>query len=192
MSDHLSRFRELMERVRAGSPEAVQELIDRYGALILRVIRRRLHKKLRSKFDSQDFSQDVWASFFAIPPEQFTFERPDILVRFLARMASHKVYDVLRQRLDSQKHDLRREVSMEGPAGRLVEEMPGCDPTPSQVAIAEEEWEKLMARQPSDCHRTILVLRRRGNTQEQIAAKLGLEVKMVQRVLQKLATEQLS
>src|SRR5262245_32263571 len=48
MVDSQQELRGLMERIRAGSQEAARELCDRYGSHILRVVRRKLDKKLRS------------------------------------------------------------------------------------------------------------------------------------------------
>src|SRR5262249_36628315 len=90
MPVHPEDFTALMQRVRSGSQDAAQQLVEQYGQHILRVIRRMLHKKLRSKFDSLDFQQDVWASFFADQPQK-TFDRPEALAAFLAKVARNKV-----------------------------------------------------------------------------------------------------
>src|SRR5262249_14283511 len=71
MVDSQQELRGLMERIRAGSQEAARELCDRYGSHILRVVRRKLDKKLRSKFDSVDFLQSVWTSFFVNPSHHY-------------------------------------------------------------------------------------------------------------------------
>jgi DNA-directed RNA polymerase specialized sigma24 family protein len=57
-------FQETMRRAIDGSQEDIQRLINEYGDCIQRVVRRRLDTRLRSKFDSLDFVQMVWASFF--------------------------------------------------------------------------------------------------------------------------------
>ena len=80
-------FRDLMRQVQAGSEEAARRLCDVYGSHILRVVRRRLPDHLRSKFDSIDFVQDVWASFFADPPQELGFDNPNALVAYLVRRA---------------------------------------------------------------------------------------------------------
>lgn len=69
-------FASLMQRVREGSQDAAHELFQQYGPHILRIVRRKLHKTMRSKYDSSDFVQAVWASFFAIEPAQYHFEAP--------------------------------------------------------------------------------------------------------------------
>src|ERR1051326_6827453 len=58
------RFRALMRAAEGGSEEAARELYETYVKYVLRCVRHRLWHRLRSKFDSQDFVQQVWASFF--------------------------------------------------------------------------------------------------------------------------------
>src|SRR5262249_49017669 len=141
-------LRLLMQRIRDGSQDAVQELCDRYGHHILRVVRRRLDRKLRAKFDSADFTQAVWTSFFVNPCHDFAFERPEELIAFLGQLAQDKLVDVLRQRYRTQKYNVNREHSLNGSAEEqaLRKEDPG--PTPSQLALAEEQWERLLKDQP--------------------------------------------
>ena len=59
------------------------------------------------------------------------------------------------------------------------------DPSPSQVAVAAEEWDRILADQPP-LYRAIFVLLRRGRTHEQIATKLGLSEKTVHRVVRRV------
>src|SRR5947209_4816813 len=54
MSVDRDEFKNLMRRVQEGSEDAARELLDRYGEHILRVVRRKLSRQLRSKFDSVD------------------------------------------------------------------------------------------------------------------------------------------
>jgi RNA polymerase sigma factor (sigma-70 family) len=186
MSDEPTEFRRLMKRVRTGCPEAARELFERYGGHVRRVVRRKLHQRLRPQFDSTDFTQAVWASFFATPADEFAFDTPDALVAFLAGMAYHKVTDAYRRRMRSAKCDARREVAL--PKDGLRGEGNLRDPrqqTPSQVAIANETWDRLLERQPSH-YRLALELLRRGHTQAEAAARVGLDPRQIRRLLEKL------
>ena len=95
-----------MEQVRSGSTDAVWRLIEDYGPHIQRVVRRRLDQRMRSKFDSQDFVQMVWASFFRNPVEMSSFDEPEDLLRYLSAMARHKVVNEHRRRIVHQKHNI--------------------------------------------------------------------------------------
>jgi RNA polymerase sigma-70 factor (ECF subfamily) len=188
MSNQHEEFGLLMGRVRARSDGAARELIDRYGDHILRVIRRRLNRKLRPKYDSIDFMQAVWASFFALPPEKYSFAGPEDLFGFFADLARNKVVDAVRQRLQSLKYDVNRERPVESMEVSEEGGLISREPLPLEIAIAREEWERFLEGQPSH-HRQILVLLREGRTREQIAADLGLHEKTVERVIRKLVQE---
>ena len=86
-----------MQRVAGGDQDASRALFDRYGGHILRVVRRRLNGGLRVRYDSTDFLQDVWKSFFVTEARRRVFSDPAHLVRFLANMACHKVADGYRR-----------------------------------------------------------------------------------------------
>src|SRR4051812_9555119 len=70
-------FQDLLREAQAGSPEAARELYDTYVAHVLRCVRNRMWHRLRSKFDSQDFVQQVWASFFVGDTKPPDFATPD-------------------------------------------------------------------------------------------------------------------
>src|SRR5664279_4008959 len=53
-----------LARIQAGDEEAARELLTRYEAEVRLVVRRQLPRLLRSRFDSLDFMQSVWGSFF--------------------------------------------------------------------------------------------------------------------------------
>lgn len=185
MTNDREQFLNLMQRVRAGEEDAVRELLSIYGEHIYRSIRRRLNRALRSKFDSSDFAQAVWGSFFANRDVVQGFDRPEALVAFLARMANNKVIEECRRRLGTAKHDINRERRFDssiGPANLLV----GDVPTPSQLAVANEQWHRLTAGQPSR-YRRIVEMRAAGETFERIAETLCLDERTVRRIVQRLA-----
>ncbi len=189
MTEQPSEFDLLMERVRAGSAEAARELLDRYGGHVRRVVRRKLHQRLRTQFDSTDFTQAVWASFFAAPAGDQSFDSPDALVAFLAGMAFNKVAEAYRSRVRAAKRCVYREEPL---ATEGVSESVGHrdlrQPSPSQVAVANEHWERLLQGLPAQ-YRLALELLRRGHTHAEVAARLGLNPKQIQRLLHKLNQE---
>jgi RNA polymerase sigma-70 factor (ECF subfamily) len=188
MTDAHAELRQLMQRLREGSPEAAQVLWERYGPHVLRVVRRRLDRKLRAKFDSADFAQAVWASFFVNPRHEYAFERPEDLLAFLAKLAQDKLVDAMRQRYGTTKYNINREQSLSGSAALAAAQVPARQPTPSQEAMARERWERMLEGLPAQHHR-ILSLRQAGYTQEEIAHEVGVSERTVRRLLQKLAPE---
>jgi DNA-directed RNA polymerase specialized sigma24 family protein len=139
MSEPDAEFANLMKRVLAGDTEAAQELHALYGHHILHAVRKRLHQRLRSKFDSIDFVQDVWASFFTDIPEKNAFATPDDLVAFLTKMARNKVSSAVRTRMHQQKYNVNRETPLET-MPRGADRFPSAQQTPSEIFMEGEEW----------------------------------------------------
>src|SRR5205823_8032332 len=77
----------LLDEAAAGSEEAARQLTAQYGTYLHLAVRRWLHRRMRSMFDSVDFVQDVWASFFASGFDRETFTHPAQLINFLQEMA---------------------------------------------------------------------------------------------------------
>src|SRR5436305_10342591 len=97
---------ELLARIKAGDEGAARELLSRYEPAVRLVVRRQLPRLLRSRFDSLDFLQSVWGSFFRqvrSGPTDFEDERN--LIAFLAWAARNKVIDEYRHAA-SQKQDI--------------------------------------------------------------------------------------
>ena len=187
MPENKDTFQDLLQRARECCDESARELVERYGPHILRVVRRRLNKRLRSKFDSVDFVQAVWASFFALPMEKYQFDRPEQLVEFLMGLARNKVVDAVRQRLATQKYNIERELPIHDSAVNEQLDLAARGPTASQVAIAKEEWERLQDVERTRDERILDSLGTVLNLQE-IAREIGVSEKTVRRVLRRRAT----
>jgi RNA polymerase sigma factor (sigma-70 family) len=181
MSSSGNEFERLMERVRTGDPEVGKELFERYGKAIQMVVRYRLDHRLRSQFDSLDFAQDAWASFFRIPTDNYTFRTPEELMAFLSQVVRHKMIDAYRKRCRRSKEGERTFVRSES----YDEEAPARQPTPSQVAIVEEEWRRLLKDEPPEMQCALEMLRE-GYSRREIAEQLGLTVKSIQRLIKRL------
>src|SRR5262249_7764626 len=111
---------DFLRRIQAGDEAAARELLRRFEAEVRLVVRRQLPRLLRSRFDSLDFLQSVWGSFFrrmrTAPTE---FEDSRHLVAFLARAAKNKVIDEYR-RAASRKNDMHHEEPLweDGPRAK--------------------------------------------------------------------------
>src|SRR5882724_13122049 len=84
-------FQELLREAQQGSKEAAKELYETYVKYVLRCVRQRMYHKLRPRFDSQDFVQQVWASFSVGDAKLPDFETPEELVAYLQTLAQRKV-----------------------------------------------------------------------------------------------------
>jgi RNA polymerase sigma factor (sigma-70 family) len=179
-----AEFDKLMQQLCTGSPEAAGALYERYKDYLRRAIRYRLNRRLRKQFDSLDFVQSVWLSFIQLPTERRTFKTQDDLVGYLAELAYHKVVDAYRERL-GHKSSAPQEVSLENLEEKGSEARDSF-PTPSQIFIAEEQWERLLAEQPPR-FRQVLVMLRLGYSHEEISDRLRINPKLIQRFLRHLA-----
>jgi RNA polymerase sigma-70 factor (ECF subfamily) len=173
-----------LARIQSGDEAAARELLARYEAEVRLVVRRQLPRLLRSRFDSLDFLQSVWGSFFRrvrSGPTQFEDSRH--LVAFLARAAKNKVIDEYR-RAASRKQDMHREESLWTDAARPKEVAADID-TPSELAQAREVFVRLRDLLPAG-RRTILELKAEGLSSRDIGERLGISERTVQRVIEDL------
>jgi RNA polymerase sigma factor (sigma-70 family) len=177
------RFAELMDQARRGSQEAAEQVWREYGPYVVYVVRRWLRPEMRGRLDSQDFAQDVWASFFREVPAGDAITTPDDLVRFLAKMAKNKVVHEYRRQTSD-----RRDVDREERHGLLVDDDELIDerePTPSQIFAADALVEELVSGQPESCAR-MLQMRCDGLSDVEIAEAEHISTRSVRRIFKKL------
>jgi RNA polymerase sigma factor (sigma-70 family) len=185
MAERDDAFRSLMDRVREGSEDAAWELVNEYGESIRRAVRRVLNDKLRSKFDSLDFVQIVWNSFFHVRDKSDRFNRPEELAAYLVAMAKNKVGMEVRRRLMTEKHNVRNEQSLDQLQASGHPDLATRQPTPIDVAIAREQWDRLLEGQPAH-YREIIHLRLQGHTYQSIADAVQVDECTVRRFLKRL------
>src|SRR5580704_19092332 len=148
---------DFLKRIQAGDEGAARELLQRFEAEVRLVVRRQLPRLLRSRFDSLDFLQSVWGSFFhrvRTTPTEFDDGRH--LVAFLAWAARNKVIDEYR-RASTQKGDMRREEPL-WTEGDRPKDVAAQIETASQVAEAHEAYGKLRELVPEE-RRALLELK---------------------------------
>jgi RNA polymerase sigma factor (sigma-70 family) len=183
MGDRDDDFLDLMRRVHEGSEEAAWELVSDYGEPIRRAVRRALNERMRSKFDSLDFVQLVWNSFFRVRDKLERFDRPEELAAYLVAMARNKVGLEVRRRMRTAKYNVQCEQSLDQHSG--CEDVSGNQPAPIDVAIAREQWDRLLKDQPAH-YRRVLSLRLQGHTFQAIADIVRLDERTVRRFLKRL------
>jgi RNA polymerase sigma factor (sigma-70 family) len=188
MADEQHDFDQLMQQLREGSPEAAEYLFRHYRTDLVRVIRHNLNKRLRKQFDSVDFLQSVWRTFFTLPIEQLEFADSRALRAFLVELAANKVIDTYRSRFQSRRRSLNREKSLEGSAAIAASYLAADDPTPSQIAIEDEVWDQLITGLPK-VGQSILRMLREGRSQREIAQELSVTERSIHRLLQKLQSK---
>jgi RNA polymerase sigma-70 factor (ECF subfamily) len=172
---------ELFARARAGDNAAWEELFRKCYPKVVRVVRRKLNPPMRSLFDSTDFASDVMKSL-AAKADRLEFASFQSLLAFLNQAAEKKVIDEYRK-----AHTLKRDLTRcraldagDGDEGDRPFGVASDDPTASQVALAGEAHERLVAGQ-SEPGRAVIELKEQGYTCTEIAEQTGWNLRKVQR-----------
>jgi len=178
-------FDELVRRVFSGSEDAAGELVCRYQETVRRVVRCALSRRLRPQFDSLDFVQQVWGSFFRLRWSPADFDRPQKLVAFLIKIARNKVAEEANRRLKSKNYGMGQECSLGELGDRVWEQLRDPSQQPFGTVMAQEQWDHVLRGQPKQC-RKIVRLRLQGRSYAEIAAILQISERTVGRHIQKL------
>ena len=178
-------FAELMARAKAGDQAAIHVFLTRFEHEVQMMVRARLPKKLRNQYDSADFVQAVWQSFFSNLPRQAPdFEKVEHLRRYLAGVVRNKIYEQHRRLTRTDKYDVLREERLYIRRGDrdVPREVVSPDPSPSQSAQAGDRLAQLTAGR-SQHEVDVIGLRRQGLTFEEIAAATGVRERTARRII---------
>jgi RNA polymerase sigma factor (sigma-70 family) len=187
----LDDFIELMARARAGDEAAIRAFFSRFDREVQMMVRARLPRKLRNQYDSTDFAQAVWKSFFSdLPADTPEFESERHLRHYLAGAVRNKVNEQHRRLTRTRKYDIWREERLYiRRAGHDVpREVVSRDPSPSQAAQASDRFEQLIAGR-SEREAGVIRLRRQGLTFEEIASVTGVNERTARRIIESARSE---
>ncbi len=176
---------DLIARAKAGDETAIREFLSRFEPEVRMMVRGRLPRMLRTQFDSMDFVQAVWQSFFAdLQSSSRQFENVHHLRGFLAGVARNKVYEEHRRLTRTKKHALAREQSLYVRRGSREVELAliSPEPTPSQAVQASDRLAQLVAR-CSPLEAQIITLRHQEMTFDEIARRTGVSERSVRRII---------
>jgi RNA polymerase sigma-70 factor (ECF subfamily) len=171
----------LIERLNRGDFDAAERVLAAYEPHLRTAVSRQLHGALRTKLDSMDIVQAVWADVLAgFRDANWHFADRDQLRAFLMTLARHRL-------IDHRRH-YRRALESERPLGEFTPgDLPAStQPRPSEVAQGRELWERMLDQCPP-AHRELLRLKREGIPLAEIAARTGLHEGSVRRILYNIA-----
>jgi RNA polymerase sigma factor (sigma-70 family) len=178
----------LLARARAGCPDAARELFDLFSPDILRIVRRKLRKEVRSVFDSFEFVLMTWEDFYAHAAQEDAFASPENLLGLLGRIARGKVAQVHRDYLDTAKRDLRRQQPLEGLEAGGGPGPVALQQTPEQIVSARDHCDHLLQGLAPEYQQALIMLGE-GYSHREIAERLGLNEKTLRRLLQRLRNQ---
>jgi RNA polymerase sigma-70 factor (ECF subfamily) len=171
----------LLERLCQGDAEAARHAFVTYEPYLRMVVRRQLTAALRSKFDSLDVVQSIWADLIGgFRSGSWCFDTPAQLQAFLVRATRNRLVD----RVRSQRLAIRREHRVD--ASELQSLPHPHTGAAGEGLEAQELWERMLALCPPQ-HRGLLELKRQGLPLAEIATRTGLHESSVRRVLYELA-----
>ena len=183
---HDDDFSDLMNRARSDDPAAIRDFLSRFEREVQMMVRARLPKKLRTQFDSVDFVQAVWQSFFSdLKDHPRNFANTEHLRGFLAGVVRNKVREQHRRLTRTEKYDLAREQSLYIRRGdrEVLREVISPEPSPSEMVQADDRMAQLTAgRSPREVE--VVRLRLQGLTFVEIAARTRMEERAVRRVIE--------
>lgn len=174
---------DLLERLGRGDKTAAEALFRAYEPYLRVVVRRQLPARLRSRFDSVDIVQSVWADVLeGFQRNGCRFIDANYLRAFLVTAARNRFIDRYRQH--------HRAVALEQPLAGPGEEsvLPSPQPRPSEIVRADDLWQRLLALSPPH-HHALLHLKRDGLSVSEIAARTGLHPDSIHRILRQLARQ---
>lgn len=171
----------LLEKLTAGDAAAAEQVFRTYEPYLRMVVRRRLPARLRSKFDSVDIVQSVWADMLVgFRDAGWRFSSALQLKAFLIKVTHNRFLDRVR------KHG--KTADREQSLGNTDSAMAAPDDAirPSQIVEGEELWQ-IMLRLCPPAHHELLRLKRQGCSLAEIAHRTGLHESSVRRILYDLA-----
>jgi RNA polymerase sigma-70 factor (ECF subfamily) len=171
----------LLEQLCRGDDTAAERIFRAYEPYLRKVVRRKLPLGLRTKFDSLDVVQSIWADLLnGFRDAGWHFADANHLRAFLVKVTRNRFIDRCRRHQTA--------LDRERPLTNLPpENVPASSlPRPSEVVQAEDLWEQLLALCPP-AHHDLLRLKRQGLPLPEIAARTGLHPASVRRILRELA-----
>src|SRR5262245_32352310 len=178
-----------LERLQAGDQAAAQPLWERYFHRLVGLARAKLEGTPRRAADEEDVALSAFDSFCR-GAERGHFPQladRDNLWRLLVTITVRKAYHLARDE-QAQKRGggavLGEAALAVGDTPVSLEQVLGREPTPAFAAQVAEECQRLLGRLGDDELRAIALLKMEGDTNAEIAGKLGCAPATVERRLQ--------
>lgn len=162
---------DLLRRLKAGEPEAGQELVRRYSADIRRIARVRLTRfGLRHLIDSEDVAQSVFGRFLhRLHGGGWQFESPEKLLHLLAVIAANWVTTHARR----ERHRVRPAGGADSEAGSPVDDRADSTPAAERVAAARDQLGWVLRALTAD-DQAVFLARADGRAWAELAAERGM------------------
>ncbi len=188
---------EWIRRVKAGDDDAAQLIWNRYAEQIVEVARRSFGNESRRVSDEEDVAMLALKSLLSgITSGRFPeLDNREQLWRLLMVITTRKAAAVIEHNSRQKRGgglvrgDSALGISSESPDPGLMagfDRFPSEKPAPDLAALMADETRRLISSLPDATARQIAVLKMEGHTHEEIADKLGCNVRTVERRLKQI------
>lgn len=171
--------------------EATRRLWGRYFERLAHLARLRLRSTRRGPADEEDVALSVFDSFIeGIAGGAFPMlGGRDDLWRLLVTITARKAANLIRREYQLKRGGGRvlGEAALEGAdpdAGRALAQVVGDEPSPEFAAMVAEECRLRLEGLKDDSLRQVAVMRMEGYANEEIAARLDISLRSVERKLE--------
>lgn len=184
-----------IEKLKQGDDDAARNLWERYFQKLVKVGGNVLQGAHRRVTDGEDVAISAFQSLCEGAAEG-RFDQlsgRDELWRLMVAITSLKAKEHIRRNLAKKRGggEVRGHsvvLRNDGPADDMggFEQFIGMEPTPEFISILDEEHERLLAALRDDTQRQIATLRLQGFANEEIAERLGVALRTVERKLNRI------
>lgn len=178
-----------LQQLEAGDPAAAQPLWERYFTQLVQLARGKLRGTARRAADEEDVALSAFDSFCrGVARKRFPQlgDRQD-LWRLLVTLTARKAIDLAqhegRQKRGGGRGGGESVLAGSPDVGRGLEQLAGTEPTPEFAAQVAEEFQLRLAQLPDDGLRQVALWKMEGDTNAEIARKLGCAEITVERRL---------
>ena len=165
-------FLELLARVRGGDNSAAAELVQRYERIVLRSVRSRLGRSMRSAMDSMDVMQSVHRSLLTgVKSHRIQLDSPQQLIGLAVVMVQRKV---ARQWRKLKHFPTIGSASGEQSPVTALQAIASNEAAPAEMAAASDLLERLLG-QLNAVDRQLVRLKLDGHSSVEAGRILGRE-----------------
>jgi DNA-directed RNA polymerase specialized sigma24 family protein len=177
-------------KLKQGDQAAARSLWERYFPWLVGLARRKLQSKTSGAADEEDVALGAFAKFCQSAEQGRLTEvrNRDEVRRLLVALTVHTAIDEMRRERRQKRGGTALAVENDMPGAMLASDLPAelvtsRDPPPDLVVQVAEECERLLASLDDEDLKAIAVWKSEGRTNEEIAGKLGVVLRTVERKL---------
>jgi DNA-directed RNA polymerase specialized sigma24 family protein len=181
-----------IEQLRTGQSAAAQKLWQSYFERLVRLARQKLQGRPRLASDEEDVALSAFNSFCqGIEAGRYPqISDRDDLWRLLVTITLHKTLHLVRDQGRQKRGGQWTVIESPGSAGddQAIDRLVGKEPSPEFVAQLLEQWDRLVGKLDDATLAEIAVRRMEGYTNREIAERLNVAERTIERKLRLIRT----